>query len=122
LHVKAPNVPPAKEQVKAAVLVRSSDALRVARHPPRKHLGAREAQMRERFIASEKVDHFHLVNLAVLMLNTLGERLAGGNTASLKLAEIPSSKQFNFKSLLHSNEGVDMFLKHDTSTSLVGYE
>jgi hypothetical protein len=33
-------------------------------HPRRKHLGAREAQMRERFIASEKVDHFYLVNLA----------------------------------------------------------
>jgi hypothetical protein len=42
----------------------SSDALRVARHPRRKHIGAREAQMRERFIATEKVDHFHLVNLA----------------------------------------------------------
>jgi hypothetical protein len=34
------------------------------RHPRRKHLGARRAQMRERFVASEKVDHFHLVNLA----------------------------------------------------------
>jgi hypothetical protein len=42
----------------------SSDALRFARHPHRKHLRAREAQVRKRFIASEKVDHFHLVSIA----------------------------------------------------------
>jgi hypothetical protein len=63
-----------------------------------------------------------LVQATVPVLNTLGERLTGGNTAQLRMAEIPLSKQFNFKSLLHSNDGVDMFLKHDTSTTLVGYE
>jgi hypothetical protein len=30
----------------------------------RKHLRARKAEVRKRFVASEKVDHFHLVSLA----------------------------------------------------------
>jgi hypothetical protein len=45
-------------------LQEGSDAFRVARHPSRKHLGAHEAEVCERFVASEKIDHLYLVRPA----------------------------------------------------------
>src|SRR5271165_3295507 len=52
------------DEIPSEKLCESSDALRLSWRAHRKHFGACKAQMRERFVPSEKVNHVHLASRA----------------------------------------------------------
>ena len=66
-------------EVRGEKLRETSDTFRFARSARGEHFGADEAQMRERFIAAEKVEHFHLVSLPRIRCFQSREELIHGN-------------------------------------------